>query len=133
MTDESMSSPQANTFAIILADQKVIPLTELPDHCPRRRGGKRLNVATAYRWALGGCKAKDGSIVRLPIIKVGGTQCTSTEAFQWFCDRLSAEVGQAPPPTPSATRTSAARRRAIEAAERELDRWLYPNGRKPKD
>lgn len=51
---------------------------------PLRRGGKRVNVATLYRWASHGCRG-----VRLETIQIGGTKCTSQEALQRFFDRLS--------------------------------------------
>jgi hypothetical protein len=119
-----MSNPQATApiFRIDLATQVVFPLAELPNHAPRRRGGKRLNVATAFRWAKDGVRAKDGTLVRLPIIQVAGTKCTSIEAFQWFCDRLSAG-GDSTPPEPAATQGgSLARCRELEKVDRELDR-----------
>ena len=104
-----------SAFAIDLAAQTVFPMTELPNHAPKRRGGKKLNSATAYRWS-NGVRAKDGAVVKLPTIQVGGTRCTSIEAFQWFCDRLSAgadELGL------SAT---VGRRKSAERTARELDR-----------
>lgn len=115
-----MRNPQATApvFRIDLATQVVFPLAELPNHAPRRRGGKRLHVATAFRCAKHGARAQDGTLVPLPIIQVAGTKCTSAEAFQWFCDRLSAG-GDCAPPTPRGGR---ARRRELEQVDRELDR-----------
>jgi Protein of unknown function (DUF1580) len=51
---------------------------------PRRRRGKRPHMATLYRWAQRGLRG-----VHLETIRVGGTLCTSVEAIQRFCDRLS--------------------------------------------
>jgi hypothetical protein len=90
----------------------------LPKHVPSRRGGKSLNIATGFRWAKDGARAADGSRVRLPIIQVAGTKCTSLEAFQWFCDQLTGGGGT----PPVASRTTTARRREIEKANHELDR-----------
>jgi hypothetical protein len=104
----------ASYFAIELATQEIVPIANLPDHAPRRRQGKKLNVATAYRWC-NGVRARDGSTVCLPTIQVGGTRCTSIEAFQWFCERLGARSSD---PGPS---TTSARRKAAERAERDLD------------
>jgi hypothetical protein len=103
-------------FAIELASQSVFPLAELSDHAPRRRRGKKLNIATAYRWS-NGVLAKDGTCVKLPTIQVGGTRCTSVEAFQWFCERLGTPNGD----SRSATYPSRGRRKAADRAERELD------------
>jgi hypothetical protein len=120
MEDAMSSVGLPPDFLIVLADQMVFALAELPKHVPLRRGGKKLHSATGFRWAKHGLPARDGSIVKLPTIQVAGTKCTSIEAFQWFCDRLSgaaAPSGRAPGP-----RAAAARRRAQEATDRALDR-----------
>lgn len=43
------------------------------------------HVATAYRWSTAGVRG-----VVLETIQVGGTRCTSREAVQRFCERLTA-------------------------------------------
>lgn len=98
-------------MAIDLSTEAVVTLTEAPQHLPRRRKGKRPAVSTMFRWAQRGVRG-----VRLETIQVGGTKCTSLEALQRFCDRLSN------PDSPQPHRTVARRRRAAEAAERELER-----------
>lgn len=75
-----------------ITQEEVLSLTEATKRVPRRRQGKRPNVATMYRWAQRGCKG-----VRLETIQVGGTKCTSVEALQRFFDRLSANAAAAPP------------------------------------
>jgi hypothetical protein len=115
-TGMSVSQVIALVFHIDLATQTVFPLAELPKHTPKRRGGKALNVATAFRWAKDGARAKDGTLVRLPIIQVAGTKCTSIEAFQWFCERLTAGGDS----TFASPRSTATRRREIEKADREV-------------
>ena len=78
---------------ITLTNERVLPLSQACRHLPRRRGIKPTHPATLYRWAKGGIKG-----VRLETIKVGGSMCTSIEALQRFCERLSAagqqEVGR---------------------------------------
>src|SRR4051812_16897468 len=113
--DVAMTSPHGieSAFAIDLATQIVFPLADLPDHAPRRRG-KKINIATVYRWSKG-ARAKDGTVVPLPTIQVGGTRCTSMEAFQWFCERLGARAAHRIHAAP----TSIVRRKASERAERE--------------
>jgi hypothetical protein len=112
-----MNSTQhlASAFAIDLATQTVFPLADLPNHAPKLGRGKKLHSSTGYRWS-NGVRAKDGTSVRLPTIQVGGTRCTSLEAFQWFCERLSARTTDLRPSTSSATR-----RKADLRAEKELD------------
>ena len=95
---------------IDIATEHVISFADAPQHLPRRRGGKRPNIATIYRWASAGCKG-----VRLESIQLGGTKCTSIEALQRFFDRLTNPTATVTAPT------SRARRRAIGDAERQLD------------
>lgn len=68
-----------------IIQEEVISLTEATTRLPRRRQGKKPNVATLYRWAQRGCKG-----VQLETVQVGGTKCTSVQALQRFFDRLSA-------------------------------------------
>ena len=68
-----------------------LTLTEEAASLPRRRGGKRVNVATLYRWTTHGCRGE-----RLEHIQIGGTRFTSQEALQRFFERVS--------PAPSTTR-----------------------------
>jgi hypothetical protein len=96
---------------IDISTEAVVTLTEATRHLPRRRKGKPCAVSTVYRWAQRGCRG-----VRLETIQVGGTKCTSMEALQRFCERLSRADSPEPPRTP------ARRRRAAEAAARELER-----------
>jgi hypothetical protein len=104
---------QVEADMIVVAIETTLPLAEVPRHVPSRRGGKRLHQATAFRWAKVGVRG-----VRLETIRVGGTLCTSVEALQRFFERLSATDTDEPTPT---IRTPAARQRAHERADRELD------------
>jgi Protein of unknown function (DUF1580) len=65
-----------------------IPLGQVPKlPCiPRRRGGGKLHSSTVWRWALRGVRG-----VKLEVIRVGGTLCTSMEALQRFFDRLAGD------------------------------------------
>jgi len=95
---------------IDISSENVVSLAEATRHLPRRRKGKRPNVATVYRWAQRGCKG-----IYLETIQVGGTKCTSLEALQRFCDALT------PSSAPStASPTTRARQRSIAKAEAEL-------------
>ena len=105
-------------MAIDVFTEKVVSLKEATKILPSRVPGKKLNYATIYRWALRGCRCKDGLWVKLETVKLGGSLCTSKEALQRFFDRLSAEEPIVVPP-PVTTRS---RERAILAAERELRR-----------
>jgi hypothetical protein len=102
-------------MAIDLTVEDVFPLALVGEKVPiRRRGGKPLHPTTAFRWAKLGARAGDGARVFLETIRVGGSMCTSLQAVQRFCDRLTGT------PVDPPTATPASRRRAIERAEREL-------------
>ena len=64
--------------------EQIVSLTEAAGLLPRRRKGRKPNVATLYRWAKSGCRG-----VILETLQVGGTKCTSTQALQRFFERLS--------------------------------------------
>ena len=66
--------------------EKVVTLTEAAklDCLPARRAGKRPHVATMFRWVTTGVGG-----VKLEALRVGGTLCTSIEAIQRFCERLT--------------------------------------------
>ena len=94
---------------IQIGDETVVSLTDAAKQLPRRRAGKRPHVATLYRWASAGVRG-----IKLETIQVGGTLCTSLEALQRFCDRLSGNDSAEAPP-------ARVRKREIERAERELE------------
>ena len=94
---------------IDLSSERVVSLAHATKHLPERRGGKRPNVATIYQWAQVGVRG-----VRLEVVQVGGTKCTSLEALQRFCERLS----DPPPPRRPARRKPG--RRPSQAAEKRL-------------
>ncbi len=94
---------------IVLAKETVVSFAEAAGFFPRRRQGKKPNIATLYRWSTNGCRG-----VVLETCQVGGTRCTSIEAIQRFVDALSLPGGQPVRRASSLT--------AHAAAERELDR-----------
>lgn len=93
---------------IELATETVVSLTQATNHLPRRRGGKKPHASTLYRWAKNG----------LETIRVGGTLCTSVEALQRFCERLTA--GEQSDQQPSVAADKAAQQ-ARDLKKRRLD------------
>jgi hypothetical protein len=59
--------------------EELVSLTEATKLLPKRRKGKRPNVATLYRWTTIGVRG-----IVLESVQVGGTRCTSREALQRF-------------------------------------------------
>jgi hypothetical protein len=95
--------------------EKLIPLGKVPAQTflPRRRGGKKLNVATVYRWATSGVQG-----VRLETVGVGGTLCTSRSALLEFFQRLAPRCSDS---TVAPTRTPNQRQRAADKAAKQLE------------
>lgn len=100
---------------IDLANEQVITFTEAARLMPPRRQGRRVHLATIWRWAQHGIRG-----IRLETICCGGTRMTSREALQRFCDALTAQDSPGAPPAPPTTRLSAARRKQVAQAQREL-------------
>ena len=93
--------------------EALISLADAAKSLPRRRRGKRPHLSCIYRWTTVGCRG-----VVLESIQIGGTRCTSREALARFFGRLTYGNDS----TPREHRSPARRRRAAEAAERELAR-----------
>ncbi len=96
---------------IDIHEETVVRLADAPSHLPSRRGGKRLHIATLYRWSQRGCRG-----IKLETVQVGGTLCTSLEALQRFCDRLTAG-DDATSPSELRTRESPALTRSKRIAD----------------
>ena len=97
---------------MVSLSESVVSLIEAAKLLPRRRKGKRPNVATLYRWTTIGVRG-----VVLESVQVGGTRCTSREALDRFLAALTAQSAGTPAPGP-APRVN---RREVERAERVLD------------
>ena len=94
---------------IDLESETVVSLNEATKHLPRRRRGKRPHVSTLHRWMTAGVRG-----IKLEAIYVGATRCTSLEAIQRFCERVTADTTGTP------VCTSKQRQREIHKAEAEL-------------
>jgi hypothetical protein len=64
--------------------ETTFPLTDVPKHLPPRSGGKRVHVATPFRWASRGVRG-----IRLEVVRLGGRTYTSEEALLRFFQRIS--------------------------------------------
>jgi hypothetical protein len=104
---------------IDLTCESTLSLAQAADLLPPGRGGARPTLGCVLRWVLKGAKSPSGELVRLEAIRLGGRWLTSREALQRFAERLTPSLDGEPPPAP---RTGNQRRRASEAAARELER-----------
>jgi hypothetical protein len=105
---------------IDVSQEQLLRISEVAKLAGRGRGGRPINFSTIWRWILRGCRAPDGSIVRLDALKVGGHLCSSVQAFQRFCEQLSPDFNAALV-VPN-VRTARQRQRSSARASRNLDR-----------
>ena len=85
-------------MAIDALTETLRSFAEAARRLPALRAGKPVNPSTLWRWTTRGVRARDGLIVRLESIKVGGTCCTSDEALLRFFHALSTDDRQLPSP-----------------------------------
>ncbi len=95
---------------IDLSTEQLLTLTQATKLLPGRRPGRGPSIQCVYRWSTYGCRG-----VFLETIQVGGTRCTSTEALQRFCERLSTGTAR------GASVTRRQREKQIRAAEIRLE------------
>jgi len=104
---------------IELTTESTLSLSQAANLLPPGRGGARPTLGCVLRWILKGAKSPSGDLVRLEAIRLGGRWLTSREALQRFAERLTPRLEGKPVPAP---RTPNQRRRASEAAARELEK-----------
>jgi len=94
------------------SDQELIPLSQVPrlPFMPRPRQGKKMAVSTIFRWAQRGIGG-----VKLEVIRVGGTQCTTVQALQDFFQATAAGVAT------TTQQPSPKRQQELARVARELD------------
>ncbi len=65
-------------YDIDLQVERVIPISDVSDYLPKRRG-KKTHYQTVWRWVTKGANGK-----MLASVKIGGVRYTSIEALQRF-------------------------------------------------
>jgi hypothetical protein len=93
-------------------------LPQIARRFPPYRQGRPVNPSTVWRWITEGVRLPDGTRVRLEAARVGGRWLTSAPALARFMAAQTPRLGE-PAPAP---RTPGRRRRASEAAARELEK-----------
>jgi hypothetical protein len=70
---------------INVADEQLLTLSQLAKRLPRHRNDRPVHPSTCHRWRSPGVRG-----VRLECLRIGGIWHTSWQAFQRFCERLTA-------------------------------------------
>jgi hypothetical protein len=65
-------------MTIDLNTERVLPLSAVPEHLPKRNG-KKVHYSTVYRWATKGARGR-----RLETVMCGGVRFTTVEAVHRF-------------------------------------------------
>ncbi len=113
--------------AINVNVEHVVTLSQLAKGLPERRKARPVHPSTIQRWRHPGVKG-----VRLECVRVGGVWHTSLEAFQRFCDRLTAlgpateAPGSGPPVLPGSA-TGGIHQKA-DRRDAEVERELNDRG-----
>lgn len=89
MGDAQTQAPTP-AYRIDINRDKLIPLAAVSEYLHERtdKRRKRLHRCVAYRWAQRGCRADDGTLIRLPTTRIGGVRHSSLEALAWFSAAL---------------------------------------------
>ena len=88
----------------------LIPIRELPAVLPKQANGKRIHIATVYRWIQRGVAG-----ICLEATKLGGKTYVSKEAIEQFCDQISNKPGE-----PPSIRTTKARQKQADQAAQQV-------------
>lgn len=73
------------------AHERAIRVSSIPGHVPTLPDGRRVSVATAWRWSLRGLHG-----LRIRRFKTGGTWCTTVEELgRWQAALTAAQAGAA--------------------------------------
>lgn len=91
-----------------LSHETAIAVNKAPAHIP-----SRPHLSTVWRWVLNGVRG-----IKLETFVVGCQRYTTKEAIERFIAATTAKANGEPTPV----RTPRQRQRAVEAAERELER-----------
>lgn len=95
---------------------ELITLSQAASELPPRRAGKKPDVSCLHRWSSHGLRG-----VRLRYEQVGSTKCTTRQWVRDFFTALKAANEGEHNTAPAPTRSVAARKRAVAAAQAELD------------
>jgi hypothetical protein len=118
--DASESKHFPSHAVIDISTEDIITFTEAGDLVPRRRKGRKTHPSTFWRWSEYGLRG-----VKLEVLYIGGSRCTSVQALQRFFDRLRRVRNSGTESVVAAHRTAAQRKRDNVTAAEELQQVLY--------
>jgi hypothetical protein len=102
-----------------LLAEELLSLSAAARLVPPYRGSRGTSPATLFRWCRDGVKLPAGGVLKLESVRLVSRVLTSREALVRFLDRQHAARAGTDAPLP---RTPRRRRRAGEAAGKELER-----------
>ena len=116
--------PSSSDYFRDRLDETMLPLREAAKLLPSRKMGRKVAVATLYRWSSKGCRG-----VILESWSCGSARVTSEEAVARFVGRLSRARDPKAVTAHLADRTKALRSKEAEFAGRRLDNLGFGVGR----
>ncbi len=84
MSSHSPTSTNDAVHTVATPAEELRPLALAVEWLPTRRRGKPPHAATLFRWAAKGLNG-----VKLEVVQVGGTKCTSRQALARFFQKLT--------------------------------------------
>lgn len=108
--------PTIASYVVDPHRDRLIPLARLVDWY-QQRTGRRLHRSVTYRWRQRGVRTPDGTVLRLPCVRIGGIRYTSEEAIAWWAAAIDGQPAAA-----------AAARAAVVAANSADDETLRRAG-----
>lgn len=120
MTQMTQICPRKGAITVVaLNKDQIIPLTVAPKHLPQASSGKRVHIATIYRWTLKGLRD-----VKLETIQADSTRYKLREAIDRFTCRLTkatdATRGCIPPTSISSCHPAPRNRTEIERSVHDI-------------
>jgi hypothetical protein len=94
-------------------------LAEIARRFPSNREDKQVHIATLTRWILKGCRASDGSQIKLRAVRFPAGWRTTDEWVSDFLDEITRDRHGVLDARTNLIHASAQRRREIERADRE--------------
>lgn len=85
---------------IDISRETPLPLSRAARLVPPLREGHPVSPSTLWRWHSIGLLSDAGERIRLEVCRVGGNQCTTSEALSRFFARLSGEEPAVAAPAP---------------------------------